>query len=101
MFSTAKRPTVIPAAGLPEPIFHEIRRAADEEDILTVLAAASSFTEGDFCARMRSELARISGQIPVLADIAEYRRWCPTLSRYSFHTRTMTGSLLPPYGVSA
>jgi hypothetical protein len=21
---------------------------------------------------------------------SEYQRWCPTLARYSFHTRTMT-----------
>ena len=75
-------------------IFHEIRSAADGSDIFTVFAEASEFTHGDFCGRMHTELGRIAGNTPLLAGIEEYRRWCPALARYSFHTRAMTGE--PP-----
>jgi len=80
-------------------IFREIKAAPDGSDILTVFAGASEFTGGDFCDRIRMELARISGDIPLLTGIEEFRRWCPTLARYSFHTRTMAGEG-PPSGAS-
>ena len=38
------------------------------------------------CARIGSELARISKDTPIISSKSEFQRWCPILARYSFHT---------------
>jgi hypothetical protein len=73
-------------------IFREIMSAAGGSDIRTVFAAASAFTEGDFCSRLHAVLAAIAEDTPLLGAIEEYQRWCPELARYSFHTRAMTAN---------
>jgi hypothetical protein len=83
-----------PAAA--QRIFRELMTAPPESDIHTVLAkaAATGLPDSPLCARISAELARISEDTLLLIAISEYQRWCPTLARYSFHTRIMTGS--PP-----
>jgi hypothetical protein len=77
-------------------VFQEITTAPDGSDILTVLDTASEFTRGGFCDRIRAELTRIAEATPTLTNTEEFRRWCPALARYSFHTRTMAGEPPPP-----
>ena len=77
-------------------IFRDIGTAPDDSNILTVLAGASEFTGGGFCDRIRAELARIAETTPMLTNIEEFRKWCPALARYSFHTRTLAGEPPPP-----
>ena len=79
-----------PAAA--QRIFRGLMTATPDCDILTVFAkaAATDFPDCHLCARISAELARISEETPLLTATSEYQRWCPTLARYSFHTRTMT-----------
>jgi len=83
-----------PAAA--QRIFRELMDATADSDIRTIFAktATADFAEGHLCARIGAELTRIAEDTPLLAAIGEYQRWCPTLARYSFHTRTMTAE--PP-----
>ena len=83
-----------PAAA--QRIFRELMAATPESDILTVFAkaGAADLPESHLCARISAELARISEDTPLMTATSEYQRWCPTLARYSFHTRTMTAK--PP-----
>jgi hypothetical protein len=73
-------------------IFRELMGALPESDILTVFAkvGAAGLPESHLCARIATELDRISESIPLMTTMNEYQRWCPILARYSFHTRTMT-----------
>jgi hypothetical protein len=66
--------------------------ATPESDILTVFAkaGAADLPESHLCARISEELTRISEDTPLMTATSEYQGWCPTLARYSFHTRTMT-----------
>ena len=79
-----------PAAA--QRIFRELMAARPDSDILTVFAkaGAADVPESHLCARISAELVRISENTPLLTAASEYQRWCPTLARYSFHTRTMT-----------
>jgi WD40 repeat protein len=79
-----------PAAA--QRIFRELMAATPEGDILTVFAktGAADSPESNLCARIGAELRRISEDTPLMLATSEYQRWCPTLARYSFHTRTMT-----------
>ena len=83
-----------PAAA--QRIFRELLSATADSDVLTIFAKAATpdFAEGHLCARISAELARIAKDTPLLTATREYQRWCPTLARYSFHTRTMTAE--PP-----
>ena len=83
-----------PAAA--QRIFHELKAATPDSDILTVFAKAASadFAEGRLCAHIGAELSRIAEATPMLVATGEYQRWCPALARFSFHTRTMTAE--PP-----
>jgi hypothetical protein len=84
-------------------IFHEILTASANGDIHTVLAkaAAVDLSGSHLCARISATLAKISEDTPLLDAISEYQHWCPTLARYSFHTRVLTASSLAPDGPSA
>jgi WD40 repeat protein len=77
-----------------EYIFRELIAATPDSDIATVFAktAAADFPERHLCARIGAELTRISKDIPTMTVTSEYQRWCPTIARYSFHTRTMTAN---------
>ena len=83
-----------PAAA--QRIFRELMAATLDSDVLTVFAkaGAADLPESHLCARIGAELARISEDTPLMTATSEYQRWCPTLARYSFHTRTMTA--MPP-----
>ena len=83
-----------PAAA--QRIFRELMAARPESDILTIFAkaGAADFPESHLCARISTELVKISENTPLMTATSEYQRWCPTLARYSFHTRTMTAK--PP-----
>ena len=83
-----------PAAA--QRIFRELMAATPDSDILTVFAkaGAADLPESHLCARISAELVRISEDTPLMTATSEYQRWCPTLARYSFHTRTMTAK--PP-----
>ena len=84
-------------AGSPataEHIFQQIRSAPGGSDIRAVFADASNYTEGDFCGRLHALLMTIAADTPLLTAVEQYQRWYPELARYSFHTRTMTGT--PP-----
>lgn len=80
----------IPAAA--QRIFRELMAATPESDILTVFAKADAadLPESHLCARISAELVRISEDTPLMTATSEYQGWCSALSRYSFHTRTMT-----------
>jgi len=80
-----------------ERIFREIMTAMPESDIGTVFAkmAASGLPESPLCARISTELAGISRDTPTATATSEYQRWCPTVARYSFHTRAMTSGPAP------
>jgi hypothetical protein len=43
-------------------------------------------------------VAAIAERNQVLTDIREYRRWCPALARYSFHTQKLTNAPPPASG---
>jgi hypothetical protein len=90
-----------PAAA--QRIFGELMAATPDRDILTVFAkaGAADLPESHLCARLGAELARISEDTPLLTATSEYQRWCPTLARYSFHTRTMTAKPPPIEAQSA
>jgi hypothetical protein len=79
-------------------IFRELMSASPEDDIRTVLAkaAAPDFSHSQSCVRIGAQLARICEEIPVLTATGEYQHWCPTLARYSFHTRSMTAEPSSP-----
>jgi hypothetical protein len=79
-----------PAAA--QRIFLELIAATPESDILTIFAktATADSLESHLCARIGAELAKIAEDTPVTTATGEYQRWCSTLARYSFHTRTMT-----------
>jgi hypothetical protein len=83
-----------PAAA--QRIFRELITVTPESNILTVFAkaGAADFPESHLCARIGAELVRISEDTRLMTATSEYQRWCPTLARYSFHTRTMTAK--PP-----
>ena len=83
-----------PAAA--QRIFRELMAATPASDILTVFAkaGAADLPESHLCARISAELIRISEDTPLMTATSEYQDWCPTLARYSFHTRTMTAK--PP-----
>ena len=83
-----------PAAA--QRIFRELMAATSDSDILTVFAkaGAAGLPESHLCARISAELVRISEDTSLMTATSEYQRWCPTLARYSFHTRTMTAK--PP-----
>lgn len=72
-------------------IFMELMCAPADSDILVILekASLSGLDEAPFCATISSQLARISQEIPLVISIKGYQQWCPTLARYSFHTRTI------------
>jgi len=73
-------------------IFRELMAAIPESDIVAVFAkaGAADLPESHLCARIATELGRISESTPLMTAMSEYQRWCPILARYSFHTRTMT-----------
>ena len=77
-----------PAAA--QRIFHELMIGMPDSDIMTIFAKAATedFTERHLCAHIKAELAKIAKDTPMLIATSEYQRWCPTLARYSFHTRT-------------
>ncbi len=77
-------------------IFRELMAPNADTDILAVLAkaAAADFTEAHYCARVSAELASIASDTPMPTAAGEYQLWCTTLSRYSFHTRTIIAA--PP-----
>ena len=83
-----------PAAA--QRIFRELMAATPDSDILTVFAkaGAADLPESHLYARISAELVRICEDTPLMTATSEYQRWCPTLARYSFHTRTMTAK--PP-----
>ena len=84
-------------------IFRELMTGMAASDILTIFgkAATADLAEGNLCARIGTELAKIAEDTPMLRATAEYQRWCPTLARYSFHTRTMTAEPSTPKVASA
>jgi WD40 repeat protein len=68
-------------------IFTAIRAAPGDADIVSVLRAT-----GPAGARTAEFLHGIRRATPeAIADIAAYQGWCPTLARYSFHTRSLAG----------
>jgi hypothetical protein len=78
-------------------IFRDLMAAPAGNDVVTVFTSAASthVADANRCARIAAELAAIAEDTPLLTDPEEYKRWCPTLARYSFHTRTMTAQLSP------
>ena len=80
-------------------IFQHIMNAPAGEnviDILHAIRADSSQSAG--CKRMAAQVAAIAERNQVLTDIREYRRWCPVLARYSFHTQKLTNATPPAPG---
>jgi hypothetical protein len=77
-------------------IFRELMAETADSDILAIFAKAATadVAERNLCARIGAELTKIAEDTPMLIATGEYQRWCPTLARYSFHTRTMTAG--PP-----
>jgi hypothetical protein len=73
-------------------IFRELVTAPPDSDIRTVFAnaAAAESTDSLHCADMGAALTEIFADIPLMTAVSEYQHWCPTLARYSFHTRLMT-----------
>ena len=78
-------------------IFGDLMTAPSGNDIITIFtsAARAHAADGHRCARIAAALAAIAEDTPLLTDPEEYKHWCPTLARYSFHTRTMTAQLPP------
>jgi WD40 repeat protein len=67
-------------------IFTAIRDAPRDADIAGVVRGAGPAA----CTRIAGVIDGIRRVTPgAVADIRAYQRWCPTLARYSFHTRSL------------
>ncbi|MEV6765263.1 P-loop NTPase fold protein [Streptomyces sp. NPDC051105] len=78
--------------GHPEqasPLFKHILAAASSEKITDVLR--NSPTQAAIGPRAADVLDKINANIEVRLDVAAYQRWCPSLARYSFYTRRLSG----------
>ena len=71
--------------------FNEFLGADEDGDILTVPAeiANSNGSEGWFHSRISTLLADVTEEIPLMTATKEYRKWSPTISRFSFYTCTI------------
>jgi len=70
-------------------IFTAIRAATFDADIVTVIRGAGPAASP----RIAAFIEGIRHAAPqAVADIRVYQRWCPTLARYSFYTRSLVGS---------
>lgn len=67
-------------------IFTAIRAAAPDADIVSVVRDAGP-AAGTWIAEIIDGIRRVTPE--AVADIQAYQRWCPTLARYSFHTRSL------------
>jgi hypothetical protein len=72
-------------------IFQQIMDEPPSSDILRILTATSgTYPKIQEYVRLSRQIALLVEQIPAVAGIKEYQRWCPVIARYSFHTRTLT-----------
>jgi KAP family P-loop domain/Caspase domain len=72
-------------------LFTEIMRAPADADIFQVLnrVVSASSLEARLRAKISTDFENVTQQLPWRGQIDEYRRWCPVLARYSFHTCAM------------
>ena len=86
--------------SIAQQIFRDVMTASAGSDILTVFAEAADpkIAKAPLQAHIGAELARIAKETPLMVATEEYQRWCPRLSRYSFHTRMMTAA---PFAVNS
>jgi hypothetical protein len=66
-------------------IFRALLRAADSDDVATVIDAAT----GGMTPDIGTEIIRLRNESGLSMTVPECRRWCPVLARFSFHTREL------------
>ncbi len=74
-------------------LFRMLLEAPDGDDLLSVVEAIREAGEATSpFGIIRIELAKLRREAALSVSVAECQRWCPTLARFSFHTRDLAGA---------